>query len=69
MTTINDGDNIYETLPLVGVGSLGILTFELKQTWDIWLFTKLCHFVPFFKKFLLIWILSEKMKMKSSLFI
>ena len=25
-----------------------------------WLFTKLCHFVPFFKKFLLIWILSEK---------
>ena len=24
------------------------------------LFTKLCHFVPFFKKFLLIWILSEK---------
>ena len=35
MTTINDGDNIYETLPLVGVGSLGILTFELKQTWDI----------------------------------
>ena len=35
MTTINDGDNIYETLPLVGVGSLGILAFELKQTWDI----------------------------------
>ena len=24
------------------------------------LFTKLCHFVPFFKKFLLIWISSEK---------
>ena len=28
------------------------------------LFTKLCHFVPFFKKFLLIWILSEKWKWK-----
>ena len=28
------------------------------------LFTKLCHFVPFFKKFLLIWILSEKWKSK-----
>jgi len=23
-------------------------------------FTKICHFVPVFKKFLLIWILSEK---------
>ena len=35
MTTINDGENINGSLPIVGVGSLGILTFELKQTWDI----------------------------------
>ena len=35
MTTINDGENIYGTLPIVDVGSLRILTFELKQTWDI----------------------------------
>ena len=33
------------------------------------LFTKLCHFVPFFKKFLLIWILSEKWKWKVPFFI
>ena len=35
MTTINESENIYGTLPIVGVGSLSILTFELKQTWDI----------------------------------
>ena len=35
VTTINDGENIYGTLLIFGVGSLGILTFELKQTWDI----------------------------------
>ena len=34
MTTINDGENINGTLPIVGVGSLGILTFK-KQTWNI----------------------------------
>ena len=35
MTTINESENIYGTLPIVDVGSLRILTFELKQTWDI----------------------------------